>query len=132
MKWVAPIRDEETLRKYKECLKQMDEKYYIMFEIGVGTGMMLQELLKLKNRDVQGRDSIEVYVGVKKVKRTFVFSDELKKEIRDYTEGKDPEGWLFTGRADSTEPLSREQAYRALKAAGRKVGLSSIGAQTMR
>lgn len=43
IKWVPPIRDEETLRKYKECLKKMDEKYYIMFEIGVGTGMMLQE-----------------------------------------------------------------------------------------
>ena len=32
MKWVAPIRDEETLQKYRECLKKTDEKHYIMFE----------------------------------------------------------------------------------------------------
>ena len=37
MNWVAPIKDEETLRKFKEKLREMDDKYYIMFEIGVGT-----------------------------------------------------------------------------------------------
>ena len=132
MNWVAPIKDDETLSEFKECLKQMDEKYYIMFEIGVGTGMQLQDILKLKNKDVRDKDLIEAYIGTKHIKRTFQISDELKKEIHDFTEGKDPEGYLFTGHTGSSEALSREQAYRALKNAGRKVGLSSIGAQTMR
>lgn len=132
MNWVAPIKDDETLRKYKECLKQMDEKYYLMFEIGVGTGMQLQDILKLKNKDVRDKDQIEAYIGTKHIKRTFLLSDKLKREIHDFTEGKDPEGYLFTGRPGSSEALSREQAYRALKNAGRKVGISSIGAQTMR
>ena len=63
MNWVAPIKDDETLREFKECLKQMDEKYYIMFEIGVGTGMQLQDILKLKNKDVRDKDLIEAYIG---------------------------------------------------------------------
>ena len=132
MNWVAPIKDDETLRKFKERLKQMDEKYYIMFEIGVGTGMQLQDILKLKNKDVRDRDYIEAYIGTKHIKRTFNFSNELKQEIHDFTEGKDPEGYLIIGHASSPEALSREQAYRALKSAGRNIGLSSIGAQTMR
>ncbi|MBO7711441.1 MAG: tyrosine-type recombinase/integrase [Lachnospiraceae bacterium] len=132
MNWVAPIKDDETLQKFKDRLKQMDEKYYIMFEIGVGTGMQLQDILKLKNKDVRDKDYIEAYIGTKHIKRTFNFSKELKEEIRAFTEGKDPEGYLIIGHASSPEALSREQAYRALKSAGRYIGLSSIGAQTMR
>ncbi len=132
MNWVAPIKDEETLKKFKDRLRQMDEKYYIMFEIGVGTGMQLQDILKLKNRDVRDKDFIEAYIGTKNIKRTFTFSEELKAEIEKYTRDKDPDAFLIIGHASSPEALSREQAYRALKSAGKHIGLSSIGAQTMR
>ena len=132
MNWVAPIKDDATLQKFKDRLKQMDEKYYIMFEIGVGTGMQLQDILKLKVKDVRGKDKIEAYIGTKNIKRTFVFSDSLKEEIRQFTEGKPEEAFLIIGHASSPEALSREQAYRALKSAGRYIGLASIGAQTMR
>ena len=114
MNWVAPIKDEETLNKFKEKLKSMDEKYYIMFEIGVGTGMQLQEILKLKVKDVRDKDEIEAYIGTKHIRRTFRFPESLKQEILAYTEGKDPEEYLIQGYASSKEALSREQAYRAL------------------
>lgn len=58
MNWVAPIKDDETLEKFKAKLREMDDKYYIMFEIGVGTGLQLQEILKFKNKDIRGKDSI--------------------------------------------------------------------------
>ena len=132
MNWVAPIKDEETLSRFKDKLKTMDEKYYIMFEIGVGTGMQLQDILKLRCKDVRDKDFIDAEIGTKKIRRTFKFSKDLKKIIHDYTEGKDPDSYLILGHASSPEPLSREQAYRALKSAGRSIGLSSIGAQTMR
>ena len=132
MNWVAPIRDDETLGRFTEYLKQMDEKYYLMFALGVGTGMQLQDVLKLKVKDVRGKDSLEAEIGARHIKRTFVFPDELKECIETFTEGKDPESALIRGHASSCEPLSREQAYRALKNAGHAIGLSSIGAQTMR
>ena len=68
MNWVAPIKDDETLQKFKDKLKQMDSKYYIMFEIGVGTGMQLQDILQLKNKDVRGKDYIEACIGTKNIK----------------------------------------------------------------
>ena len=132
MNWVAPIRDDETLERFKDYLKEMDEKYYLMFEIGVGTGMQLQDILQLKVKDVQGKDSLDVEIGARHIKRSFVFPDELKERIAVFTEGRDPESALIRGHASSNEPLSREQAYRALKNAGHAIGLSSIGAQTMR
>lgn len=101
MNWVAPIKDEETLEKFKAKLREMDDKYYIMFEIGVGTGLQLQEILKFKNKDIRGKDSIEANIGTKNIKRTFLIPSELKEIINQYTEGKDPEAFLILGHASS-------------------------------
>ena len=46
MNWVSPIKDDETLERFKKALRKVDDKYYILFEIGVGTGLQLQEILK--------------------------------------------------------------------------------------
>ena len=132
MNWVAPIKDEETLKKFKEKLREMDDKYYIMFEIGVGTGLQLQEILKFRNKDIRDKESIEACIGTKNIKRTFIIPPELQEIIHNYTEGKDPDAYLILGHASSPAALSREQAYRAFKSAGKSMGLTSIGAQTMR
>lgn len=130
MNWVAPIKDEETLKRYEMELMELDEKYFIMFRLGVGTGLQVQELLKLSVKDVRGKDSLTVYLGTKKVKRTYRFEDDVKDVINKYTEGKDGNLPLFLGH--KSKAISREQAYRAMKAAGQKLGLGSVGAQTMR
>ena len=132
MNWVSPIKDDETLEKFKKALREVDDKYYILFEIGVGTGMQLQEILKFKNKDIRDKDSIEASIGTKNIVRTFNIPGDLKKIIHDFTEGKDPENYLIQGHASSSAPLSREQAYRVFKSVGRNMGLNSIGAQTMR
>lgn len=132
MNWVSPIKDEETLKRFKEALKKEDDKYYILFEIGVGTGMQLQEILKFKNKDIRGKDEIEACIGTKNIKRTFQIPAELKEIITNYTEGKDPEAFLIKGHESSPAALSREQAYRVFKNVGKELGLNSIGAQTMR
>ena len=132
MNWVSPIKDEETLIRFKEKLRQTDDKYYILFEIGVGTGLQLQEILKFRNQDIRGKDRIEAEIGVKQVKQTFEISEALKKVILNYTDGKDPKGFLIQGSAGSKTALSREQVYRVLRRARKSVGLDSIGAQTMR
>lgn len=132
MNWVSPIKDEETLEHFKQKLREVDDKYYIMFEIGVGTGLQLQEILKFKNKDIRGKDKIEASIGTKNIKRTFTIPEDLKKIIDKFTEGKDPEAYLIQGHASSPAALSREQAYRVFKSVGKEMGLNSIGAQTMR
>ena len=65
MGWVAPIKDDETLERFKQALRKVDDKYYIMFQIGIGTGMALQEILKLKNKDVKGKSRKHLPIKVK-------------------------------------------------------------------
>ncbi len=132
MGWVSPIKDDETLEKFKQELRKIDEKYYLMFEIGIGTGLLLQDILRLRNKDVYKKKSIDVYIGAHKVKRTYDIPEEVQGAINKYVEGKDPNAYLILGHANSSAPLSREQAYRVFKSVGKQVGLSSLGAQTMR
>jgi len=132
MNWVAPIKDAETLIAFREELKRTDYKYYIMFEIGVGTGLQLQDILTLKVKDVLGKDSITVTYGTKGISTTFNFPEDLQKIIADYCKGKDLDSYLIIGHASTGKPVSREQAYRVLRSVGHRIGLNSIGAQTMR
>ena len=97
-----------------------------------GTGLQLQEILKFRNKDIRGKSSIEAYIGTRNIKKVFEIPKELQKIILDYTQGKDPEDYLIVGHAGSKTPLSREQAYRVFKNAGKEIGLNSVGAQTMR
>lgn len=132
MNWVAPIKDQKTLKLFGETLREVDYKYYIMFELGVGTGLQLQDILAFKVKDVRGKKKITVSIGTKNIKNVFDIPENLQAIIKDFTNGKDPESYLILGHATNNKPVSREQAYRVLRAAGHKIGLSSIGAQTMR
>lgn len=131
MNWVTPIKDEETLQIFEEALKQSDLKYYIMFEIGVGTGLQLQDILKYRVKDLRGKEFLTVHIGTRQIELTYRIPEELQEIIRTYTKELGDEDYVFHGHRP-TSPLTREQAYRALKAVSLQVGISSVGAQTMR
>ena len=119
MNWVAPIKDDDTLKQYKE-------------KLGVGTGMQLQEILRLRVGDVRGKKRIDTLIGTRDIKRSFIIPDQLMGVIDEFVQGRNDDEFLILGFPSRNVPLSREQAYRVLRAAGHAVGLSTIGAQTMR
>lgn len=132
MNWVAPIKNEETLQNFKEALRAVDDKYYILFEIGIGTGLQLQDILQFRIKDVRGKDTLHAVIGTRQIEREFPLKPELQKIIADFIEDKNDEEYLITGYASTNKPLSREQAYRIFKQTGSRTGLKSIGTQTMR
>lgn len=132
MGWVSPIKDDETLERFKQALKNADVKYYIMFEIGVGTGMALQDILLLKVKDVKDKKSITVSIGAREMQTTYDIPNDVQTIISEYIKDKEPDSYLILGHLNSSAPLSREQAYRVFKSVGKTVGITAIGAQTMR
>ena len=132
MNWVAPIKDEETLQLFRETLRTIDDKYYILFEIGIGTGLQLQDILQFKVKGVRGKDRLQAVIGTRKIKQEFILKPELQAIIADFIKDRDDNEYLITGYASKGKPLSREQAYRIFKQAGSRIGLKSIGTQTMR
>lgn len=132
MNWVAPIKDDETLQKFRDTLRSVDDKYYILFEIGIGTGLQLQDILQFKVKDVRGKDMLIAVIGTRQIEQAFPLKPELQAVITDFIDGRDDDEYLITGYASTNRPLSREQAYRIFKQTGNKIGLKSIGTQTMR
>ena len=133
MKWVSPIKNELQIQKLCSELEKMDKKYLVMFLVGIGTGLQMQEILRLRVEDVRGKDFITSSIGMRDVRREFRIPADLKKEIDQFTEGKSGDSFLIYGHGTRMDrPLSREQAYRVLKEAGNRVGIEDMGAASMR
>ena len=127
MNWVAPIKDDETLQKFRDALRSVDDKYYILFEIGIGTGLQLQDILQFRVKDVRDKDKLIAVIGTRQIEQSFPLKEELQAVISDFIDGRDDDEYLITGYAST-----REQAYRIFKQTGNRIGLKSIGTQTMR
>ena len=54
MNFVQPIRDPEQIQQIKEYLKEKNARNYILFVMGINTGLRISDILKLKVGDVQG------------------------------------------------------------------------------
>ena len=132
MGWVAPIKNDGLLEDFKKALEQVDEKYYIMLELGLGTAMNLKDILDLKIGDIRNKREIISYIGKKKTKTVFKIDDDLYNYINDFVKKNklNDDNYVFEGRNHMR--ISREQVYRIFKAVGDEIGLPTIGAQTMR
>lgn len=54
MNIVQPIRDKEMIKELKEYFKEQNERNYILFLLGINTGLRISDILRLRVRDVEG------------------------------------------------------------------------------
>lgn len=130
---VEPIRDIKKLNKMKDYLLKSNERDYLMFVIGINSGLRIGDLLSLTIDDVAGKDYITIREEkTDKIKR-FALSDACKKAIKDYLKNSgQTEGFLFKSRKGD-KAISTVQAWRIINdaAAFAKIG-ENIGTHTMR
>lgn len=132
MNEVQPIRDKEKLEKMKTELLKKGYRDYVIFVIGINTGLRISDLLELKVKDVSNKTHIaltEQKTG--KIKRFFINS-QLRLEIDKYIQGMGDNEYLFQSQKGNNKPISRVQAYRILNGAASNVGLQDIGTHTLR
>lgn len=130
MEFVQPLRDKKLIEKIKTELRNIDEKYYIMFILGINTGLRISDLLKLKVKDVKNSHIVIREEKTGKLKR-FPINAYLRKELDLYILGKEDEEYLFPSRKRPYH-IQRVQAYRILNTVARKFGLQEIGTHTLR
>lgn len=58
MNSVQPIRDMELVNDIADYLKGRSERDYMMFLFGIYSGLRISDILKLRVRDVKGKDRI--------------------------------------------------------------------------
>lgn len=54
MNYVQPIRDPEKVQQIKEFFKEENHRNYLLFLMGINTGIRISDILKLKVVDVKG------------------------------------------------------------------------------
>ena len=126
MNYVEPIRDKTTVQDLADYLKDVHEKYYIMYMIGIYSGLRISDILKLKVREIKIR---EKKTGKEKL---FPVNAELEKAIAAYCEGKKDYEYVVPSARAVNKAVSREYAYRVIHAAGEAFGLDNLGTHTMR
>lgn len=131
MEFVQPIRDKKQIDNMKRYLKDKSERDYVLFILGINSGLRISDLLSLQVEDVKGKDRVTIREKKTGKTRDFPLSDSCKKVLHQYLRDKST-GALFPSRKGGT-PITRQQAYDVINEAAKKVGINNaIGTHTLR
>ncbi|MFJ8457411.1 tyrosine-type recombinase/integrase [Bacillus paramycoides] len=132
---VQPIRSKEQIEDMKWALKRhCSERDYILFLIGIHTGLRVSDLLQLETQTIlklkrKKRKEFKIKEGKTKKERMINLTS-IFDEVYSYAQTLD-NTWLFPSRKGD-KPISKIQAYRQLQKAGDFASVESIGTHTMR
>jgi integrase len=142
MNTVEPIRDEKKIKAMKLILKDKNIRDYVLFTLGINTGLRVSDLLRLRFSDVvtdSGKIKDSIYIRETKTGKEKVFSinktakDAIKEYLDRLNKKYEPSWFLFKSKKGSNKAISRVQAYDILNSAARMIGIyENIGTHTLR
>ena len=138
MEFVEPIRDKDHIQAMKDYLisdstdnSERRRRNYLLFLTGINSGLRVGDIVNLRVKDVQGW-----YIKVKEQKtkkiKKIKMTKNLKKEMREFVEGKPLHHYIFQSRNGTNQHLSTGMAYRIIKDAAEDLGIDNIGTHSMR
>lgn len=130
MNTVEPIRDKKLISDIKEYLKKKSYRNYMIFFIGINTGLRISDILDLKVSDV--RNTLYIYLREKKTnkERKIPLFPYVKNEIEKYIIEEKIQDYLFVSKYGNK--LSYDRAYQLFKDIERQFKLKNMGTHTMR
>ena len=132
MEYVEPIRDREKIEAVKRILKRKGSRDFLMFIMGINSGLRISDILKLKVEDVSNRDFIEIVEQKTGKRKRFPITEAYKEHLSEFIFDKRPEEWLFESQRKE-RPITRVQAYRIIRSACQKAGITTAsGTHTLR
>ncbi len=137
MNYVQPIREQEKIEEMKRELKKNGTRDYLLFYMGINTGLRISDIIKLKVKDILNSDrSVKSHIDIieekTEKKKRFKINNGLVEELRQFTLSMDFEDYIFQSRKGANKPITRIQAYRILNSSAQKIGLEEIGTHTLR
>lgn len=138
MEFVDPIRSQKQIDNMKRFLKERSLRDWLLFTIGINSGLRISDLLQLTVEDVKDRSRISIREQKTGKLKDFPLSDNSKRAISEYFKSEHLEnGPLFPSRkvngSRGSGAISRQQAYQIINDAAREVGIKSkVGTHTLR
>lgn len=130
---MQPIRNLDIIEEFKELLKQWELRNWLLFCVGISTGLRISDILPLRLKDVSGT-YIELTEKKTKKYRKIIINKRLRSYFDHYLSEYDwlgPDDFLFKSQMGNF-PISEVQAWRIMKKIAKQMGLDSIGTHTMR
>lgn len=131
MDLVQPIRDKKVITQFKTELLKRSYRDYMLFVIGVNTGLRISDILNLKVSDIKERSHITIVEKKTGKNKRFLINSMLRAEIDKYIGGMNDNDFLFPSRTGD-KAITRVQAYRILNEVADKLGVEDIGTHTLR
>ncbi len=129
-----PVIDKEKLKMVGAYLKAKGDKYYILFLLGLQSGMMEKDILGLTLGDVRHFDSLQRhgqmakgYLSRDTLERIYEYAADYGLSDADYLIPS-----LKPDRNGRPRPLSRSSAFRVVREAGKACGLPELTMQALR
>jgi len=132
MNYVDPIRDSKKVEDISIYLRKGSERNYIMFILGINSGLRISDILKLRIKDIKNKEYINLREKKTGKQRIFPFNAFIKKELKNYCEEREMNEYLIKSRQNKNTPLSRQMAYKIIREAGESQGIGNLGTHSMR
>jgi integrase len=131
---VEPIRDIDMVKDIGKYFKSRCERNYIMYLLGVYSGLRITDILNLKVKSVRNKSSISMREQKTGKQRIFPINPFLRKALESYIDENDlePDDYLIRRPGVENKPITRDMAYKIMKQAADYFGLYNIGTHTLR
>lgn len=139
MEYVEALRDIKEINAIKKVLKKHSERDYVLFVLGINTGLKITEMLSLKVEDVMNdNQEVKNFIHIPQkdgfpMKEVYV-NEQVRKAIRHFVKEQElgNADYLFAS-VKTKLPISRQQAYRIVHDAAKEVRIAGkIGTNSMR
>ena len=139
METVEALKDIKSINSMKRYLKNHSERDYVLFVLGINTGLKITEMLNIKVKDVLEKESaiksfLLLSYNESKTQREVYLNQKVKKALLHYIQAHhlNSEDYLFqSGKRE--KPITRQHAYRIIHQAAEAVGITGkIGTHSMR
>jgi integrase len=132
MELVQPIREKKVIENMKNELLKNGTRDYMLFILGINTGLRISDILMLKVSDVKCKEHITIKEKKTDKYKKIKITSTLKAELDKYIENINDDEYLFKSQKGDNKSISRVQAYRILNNVAGKLGLGEIGTHTLR
>lgn len=132
---VSPIKSREKVREICKYLKLTNERNFILFMLGIYSGLRVSDILRLKAKDVTGKSHFILKEGKTGKTQKLIICDELKKELKWYCKNMMPDDYLIPSRVTNEgrkKPITRQRAFQILKEVAIEFEEDNIACHSMR
>lgn len=127
-----PIKDLQLLKQMREYLKKKNSRDYMLFILGIYSGLNISEIIALKVGQVRNKTHFVVTRRRGKYLQQIKIMPLLKRELNQYTANMALDSYLLLSRNGVNKPITRERAYGILRELADYFHLATIGGHTLR